>query len=404
MTPTPEMIPCPRCKQPRHPSDIYWDRRRNLPHRCRSCVRELALTRSKESRQREREARARREGRTYLPRAERARINAEVREAERAIRLEKKRERLRLAEKQKAETARRNREKVRQYERARQERIRWTPKQRARRALQYAVAKGTIEKPRNCQRCSKPVLAKLLHGHHEDYSKPLEVQWLCARCHFEIDPAYQAQAEIARVRFFRRGSTPTGQPPPDGAVYMQQPSRGVRFPDHGAKRGPQPNEIGQAELAKVLGITGRQLFNLRKEGMPHRVEGKDIYYPVPATLEWYYARKYQPEDAGDVAGLPKLSESERRRAAADAEVAEMKRDQLRGLLITDEDAAREVQDFCETLMASLRAAPSRHAGKVIGLTTLPAAIGALQEITEAMIDEARTTVQQLSVAETPAAA
>lgn len=47
-------------------------------------------------------------------------------------------------------------------------------------ALEYALRAGRLTKPDACERCGE---ARRIHGHHEDYSKPLEVMWLCAPCH-----------------------------------------------------------------------------------------------------------------------------------------------------------------------------------------------------------------------------
>ncbi len=51
---------------------------------------------------------------------------------------------------------------------------------RARKRLQYAVKTGKIVRPKVCSRCSKE---GVIDAHHEDYSKPLDVTWICRRCH-----------------------------------------------------------------------------------------------------------------------------------------------------------------------------------------------------------------------------
>jgi hypothetical protein len=45
----------------------------------------------------------------------------------------------------------------------------------------YAVSVGKIAKRDSCSRCG--VTDMPLEMHHEDYSKPLEVVWLCDACH-----------------------------------------------------------------------------------------------------------------------------------------------------------------------------------------------------------------------------
>ena len=54
---------------------------------------------------------------------------------------------------------------------------------RAYNILNRALRAGKIVKPDLCQKCREP---GRLHGHHSDYSKPLEVDWLCAKCHSEL--------------------------------------------------------------------------------------------------------------------------------------------------------------------------------------------------------------------------
>jgi len=57
------------------------------------------------------------------------------------------------------------------------------PKGLARTELRLAVLSGKIRKPSSCQKCGKVVQPSHLHGHHEDYSMPLQVEWLCSICH-----------------------------------------------------------------------------------------------------------------------------------------------------------------------------------------------------------------------------
>ena len=51
---------------------------------------------------------------------------------------------------------------------------------RARQNLYYAIKVGKIKKA-TCEICGKPAEA-----HHEDYSKALEVRWLCRKHHIQL--------------------------------------------------------------------------------------------------------------------------------------------------------------------------------------------------------------------------
>lgn len=53
-------------------------------------------------------------------------------------------------------------------------------RKRATQAVNTAVRDKKLFKPSICEHCKE---TKRLCGHHEDYSKPLEVMWLCQRCH-----------------------------------------------------------------------------------------------------------------------------------------------------------------------------------------------------------------------------
>lgn len=58
----------------------------------------------------------------------------------------------------------------------------------ARQAVRVALRKGEITRPDSCQACSAPDMPLAdgrtsLHAHHEDYARPLDIEWRCTVCH-----------------------------------------------------------------------------------------------------------------------------------------------------------------------------------------------------------------------------
>lgn len=60
-------------------------------------------------------------------------------------------------------------------------------KRRAHIILNNAVRDGLVFRPDRCERCGN---AGKVHAHHDDYSKPLEVEWLCVPCHGTEHPNF----------------------------------------------------------------------------------------------------------------------------------------------------------------------------------------------------------------------
>lgn len=74
-------------------------------------------------------------------------------------------------------------------------------KQRARDLANLAQRKGVLI-PQPCADCGAP--ADQTQKHHEDYDRPLDVIWLCSKCHGvrhrEADPGICSKCKTEKVR------------------------------------------------------------------------------------------------------------------------------------------------------------------------------------------------------------
>lgn len=73
------------------------------------------------------------------------------------------------------------REEVRERERMRARARGQSLEVRARALANRAVKLGFLDRPRECPVCGGADLT--VHAHHRDYTKPLEVTWMCSECH-----------------------------------------------------------------------------------------------------------------------------------------------------------------------------------------------------------------------------
>lgn len=53
-------------------------------------------------------------------------------------------------------------------------------RQQVRNRFRHALKTGRVDRPDACERCG---IKGYVDGHHHDYTKPLEVEWLCPSCH-----------------------------------------------------------------------------------------------------------------------------------------------------------------------------------------------------------------------------
>lgn len=71
------------------------------------------------------------------------------------------------------------------------------------RAVEMAVAAGVLSKPSVCSACGCPDSERRIEAHHHDYSKPLDVIWLCSMCHDKADQLkreYEGSPATSRTR------------------------------------------------------------------------------------------------------------------------------------------------------------------------------------------------------------
>ncbi len=54
---------------------------------------------------------------------------------------------------------------------------------KAHQAVHIVTRNGSLKRSVFCETCGLPTKT---HGHHADYTKPLEVEWLCRKCHVKV--------------------------------------------------------------------------------------------------------------------------------------------------------------------------------------------------------------------------
>lgn len=75
-------------------------------------------------------------------------------------------------------------------------------KRRAHDRAMYAVKTEKLFRPNFCSQCKKECKP---HAHHEDYSKALDVIWLCQTCHFYLHHKHKHHAERSKREDTRNG-------------------------------------------------------------------------------------------------------------------------------------------------------------------------------------------------------
>ena len=134
-------------------------------------------------------------------------------------------------------------------------------------------------------------------------------------------------------------------------------------------------DLNTTQLAKVWRKTPNTLRAWTKEGMPRAANG---LYNLADCLAWWEARTH--EKATAVTPPSDEAEARARKLSAEAELAEYKVAEVRGQMVTTEDAGKEIEGRVGQMRAEIISVPGRWAPEVVGLATAREAQARLDDL------------------------
>lgn len=138
--------------------------------------------------------------------------------------------------------------------------------------------------------------------------------------------------------------------------------------------------LTQPELATLLCVDARTLRNAAKEGMPSHGSGRALSYVWSEVFPWWVSRQTKlalggrATGAGTKSEIKSLAESERIRAAAEAEMAEMKAEKMKGTLLDREETKKAWAEFILQVRSALLGMPDRATELIRQAPTLAEAL------------------------------
>lgn len=131
----------------------------------------------------------------------------------------------------------------------------------------------------------------------------------------------------------------------------------------------------------------RTFARLVSEGLPRVGAGHSTKFPWPNIWYWYVDReKAKAKETAKPLDLT-MAEAERREKMARAELAEMKRDQQRGLLVERRIYEAEFRAMTGRLRGAILALRGRHTRTIIGLANEHQGAAAMARISEELLGE-----------------
>lgn len=153
---------------------------------------------------------------------------------------------------------------------------------------------------------------------------------------------------------------------------------------------PGERFVERAEIAFLLGVEERTITNwVRKHSdFPSRVQGRTRTFPVRRCLQWNQDRIVAEMVASLGPAKPDdEEEAARRRAIAEAELAEIKVAKARAEVVNVQLALREIHDTFARVRSTALAKPGEYAPQILHLEDLGDATRVLRRLIDDLLSE-----------------
>lgn len=141
-----------------------------------------------------------------------------------------------------------------------------------------------------------------------------------------------------------------------------------------------------AEAARRLGMSPQALGGwVIRPGAPIKRSGSNVLVEWPSFARWRESELVRQAKAEMAPG--DIDESKARKIAAEAALAELELAKARGELLAVDDWTKATAAILDRVRARIVALPGRLAPLVTGITTLPAAVAAIEPVVAEVLAE-----------------
>ena len=154
--------------------------------------------------------------------------------------------------------------------------------------------------------------------------------------------------------------------------------------------------VSQRTLAAWLGVTPRSVTTFSNAGMPCERSSKGVKYPWPECRRWRDDQLQKQARASVESSKPAdFQAAKARKEAAQADLAELQRDQLRGTLVELVVHESRVATLCGRLAAVCKGGLSKYMADVQRTTDAAGAIALLERIGDDMLRALGTQADEI---------